>query len=65
MRRNPENPGNHLYAGDIAWAVTQSTIMESIMSQFASGAISYEVPVYAGSVAPIIDTASQLSITRR
>ena len=65
MRWNPENPGNHLYAGDIAWAVTQSTIMESIMSQFASGAISYEVPVYAGSVAPIIDTASQLSITRR
>lgn len=65
MRWNPENPGNHLYAGDIAWAVTQSTIMESIMSQFMSGTISYEVPVYSGSVATVIDTGSSLSITRR
>ncbi len=55
MRWNPDNPANHLYAGDIAWAVTQSVIMEQMFMRFTDAAISYEVPVYAGSVAPVIE----------
>ena len=53
MRWNPEKPANHLYAGDIAWAVTQSTIMERLFAQFEGASISYEVAVYAGSIAPV------------
>lgn len=55
MRWNPDNPGNHLYAGDIAWAVTQSTILERLFAQFTDAAISYEVPVYAGETAPVLE----------
>lgn len=65
MRWNPDNPGNHLYAGDVAWAVTQSIIMESIISVFPNASISYEVPVYAGSVAAVIDNGTSLSVTAR
>ncbi len=55
MRWNPDNPATHLYAGDIAWAVTQSLIMEQLFNQFTDASISYEIPVYEGSVAPVID----------
>lgn len=55
MRWNPDNPGNHLYAGDIAWAVTQSTILERLFAQIGGATIHYEIPVYAGEVAPVID----------
>ncbi len=65
MRWNPDNPGNHLYAGDIAWAVTQATIMESLLSQFSNASISYEVPVYSGSVAAVIENGTSMSIIRR
>lgn len=64
MRWNPDNPGNHLYAGDIAWAVTQSTIMERLFAQFSEASVSYEVPVYAGSVAPVITTSNTMTIGR-
>lgn len=54
MRWNPENPGQHLYAGDVAWAVTQSTIMEGMFAMFPNATVSYEIPVYAGSNAAVI-----------
>lgn len=60
MRWNPDNPGNHLYAGDIAWAVSQALIMDDLFVQFSEASIAYEVPVYAGSVAPTIDTGAGL-----
>ena len=62
MRWNPDNPGNHLYAGDIAWAVTQSTIMERLFSQFGDASVSYEVPVYSGESAPVIEGASTMTL---
>ena len=61
MRWNPDNPGNHLYAGDIAWAVTQSTIMERLFSQFSDASVSYEVPVYSGESAPVIEGISTIN----
>ena len=64
MRWNPDNPGNHLYAGDIAWAVSQSLILEKMFAQFADASISYEVPVYAGAPAAVI-TASSISVSNR
>lgn len=55
MRWNPDNPANHLYAGDIAWAVSQALIMDDMMVEFPEAATVYEIPVYAGAVAPTID----------
>lgn len=63
MRWNPENPCNHLYAGDVAWAVTQSLIMEKLFAQFTEASVSYEVPVYAGSTAPVIQGTGGMSIS--
>ena len=64
MRWNPDNPGKHLYAGDIAWAVTQSLILEKMFAQFTEASISYEVPVYADTPAAVI-SASSISVSNR
>ncbi len=61
MRWNPENPGQHLYAGDVAWAVTQSTIMERLFASFPEASVSYEIPVYAGSNAAVIDDTNAMN----
>lgn len=63
MRWNPANPGQHLYAGDIAWAVSQAVIMEKLFANFTDVNMSYEVPVYAGSVAPVLDVKQGMSVT--
>lgn len=55
MRWNPDNPGEHLYATDIGWAVKQAVIIENMLTQFPEASLAYEVPVYAGSNAPVID----------
>lgn len=62
MRWNPDNPGNHLYAGDIVWAVSQSLILDDLFVQFSEASVAYEVPVYAGSVAPTIDIGTDTSL---
>lgn len=49
MRWNPDNPGNHLYAGDVAWATSQAAILQRMITQVPDAVISYDVPVYAGS----------------
>ena len=64
MRWNPDNPANHLYAGDIAWATTQSVIMEQLFAEIGNGSISYEVPVYAGQSAPVIEGVGGMTIRR-
>ena len=64
MRWNPDNPANHLYAGDIAWATTQSVIMEQLFAKIGNGSISYEVPVYAGQSAPVIEGVGGMNIRR-
>ena len=48
MRWNPDAPGMHLYAGDVAWAVAQTAILEKLIAAVPGTAITYEVPVYAG-----------------
>ena len=66
MRWNPQNPGNHLYAGDIAWAVSQASILGDFIDNFTDASLNYEVPVYAGSVAPVIETGvPSLSLSGR
>lgn len=55
MRWNPENPGQHLYATDVSWAAAQAVIIDRIMSELPSAAVSYEIPVYAGLTAPVIN----------
>lgn len=63
MRWNPDNPGVHLYAGDIAWATTQATIMERLFAQFPNASIAYDIPVYSGSNAAVIDDAAAMANT--
>lgn len=55
MRWNPDNPGEHMYATDIGWAVKQAVIIEKMVSLFPEASISYEVPVYSGSNAAVIE----------
>ncbi|MGN0181099.1 MAG: N-acetylglucosaminidase [Candidatus Ornithomonoglobus sp.] len=63
MRWNPDNPGVHLYAGDIAWATTQATILERLFAQFPNASIAYDIPVYSGSNAAVIDDAVAMANT--
>ncbi|MGN1115592.1 MAG: N-acetylglucosaminidase [Candidatus Ornithomonoglobus sp.] len=63
MRWNPDNPGVHLYAGDIAWATTQATILERLFAQFPNASIAYDIPVYSGSNAAVIDDAAAMANT--
>ncbi len=55
MRWNPDNPGEHMYATDIGWAVKQAVIIEKMIAQFPEASLSYEIPVYAGSNAAVIE----------
>lgn len=55
MRWNPDNPGEHMYATDIGWAVKQALIMERMIAEFPDASLSYEIPVYYGSNAAVID----------
>lgn len=54
MRWNPDNPGEHMYATDIGWAVKQAIIIERMVELFPEASISYEIPVYSGSNAAVI-----------
>lgn len=55
MRWNPDNPGNHMYATSGDWAIEQGLIMERMIGQFPTASISYEIPVYEGSNAAVIE----------
>ena len=55
MRWNPDNPGEHMYATDIGWAVKQAVIIERMVSLFPDASLAYEVPVYSGSNAAVIE----------
>lgn len=48
MRWNPDSPGNHQYASDIAWAQTQAKIMKSMFDSFPNAELHYEIPLYSG-----------------
>lgn len=55
MRWNPDNPGEHMYATDIGWAVKQALIIERMASLFPDASFAYEVPVFTGSNAAVIE----------
>lgn len=55
MRWNPENPGQHTYASAIDWSTSISIILERLHTQMPGGTIGYEVPVYQGSNAAVIE----------
>lgn len=54
MLWNPEKPGYHQYATDIAWAVKQAVSIGRMMQELNCAASSYDVPVYSGMIPPSI-----------
>ena len=48
MRWNPESPGTHQYATDVAWASKQAETLKNMFSAFPSAAMSFDYPVYKG-----------------
>ncbi len=55
MLWNPDNPTEHHYATDISWAVKQAATMERMFNKFPDTPLSYEVPVYSGMTAPVLE----------
>ncbi len=54
MLWNPDSPGEHQYATDVAWAVKQAQSIAGIFESFPDAVLSYSVPVYSGQTAPAI-----------
>ena len=48
MRWNPESPGVHQYATDVAWASKQAETLRNMFSAFPSAKMSFDYPVYKG-----------------
>ena len=48
MRWNPENPAEHQYATDIAWASKQAKSMSSMFEAFPTAKYKFEIPRYSG-----------------
>ncbi len=48
MRWNPESPGVHQYATDIAWASKQAATLQNMFAAFPSARMSFDYPVYKG-----------------
>lgn len=55
MLFNPGNPGEHQYATDCEWAVSQATILDRLFRLFPNAVKTYEIPVYAGMTPVILD----------
>lgn len=55
MLFNPGNPGQHQYATDCEWAVSQATILDRLFRMFPTAVKSYEIPVYADMTPVILD----------
>lgn len=55
MLWNPETPGVHQYATDIGWAVKQAINIEKIFAEFPEAVLSYDIPVYQGQTAIVIE----------
>ena len=56
MLFNPGNPGEHQYATDCEWAVSQATILDRLFKLFPTAIKSYEIPLYSGMSAFVINT---------
>lgn len=46
MRWNPENPGTHQYATDIAWAFNQAPSIKQMYDNFPGAELHFRIPVY-------------------
>ncbi len=55
MLWNPEAPGTHQYATDISWAIKQAQNIADMYGTFPNAIFTYEVPVYAGEIAPLVE----------
>lgn len=55
MLWNPERPGYHQYATDIAWAVKQAISIGRVFEDMPEAALSFDVPVYSGMLPPSIE----------
>lgn len=48
MRWNPESPGTHQYATDIAWAVKQTSNIKKMYDNFQNASLKFDIPAYGG-----------------
>jgi beta-N-acetylglucosaminidase len=54
MRWNPDRPGTHQYATDVAWASKQAKTLKNMFSAFPNAELSFEFPIYQGQSEPTI-----------
>lgn len=48
MRWNPDKPGTHQYATDVAWATKQATMIKGIYSKYTDANLIFDFPTFAG-----------------
>lgn len=54
MRWNPERPGSHQYATDVAWASKQAKTLKNMFGAFPSAKLTFEFPIYKNQQEPNI-----------
>jgi type VI secretion system secreted protein VgrG len=54
MRWNPDRPGTHQYATDVAWASKQAKTLKNMFSAFPNAELSFEFPIYQDQSEPTI-----------
>lgn len=48
MRWNPDKPGTHQYATDVAWATKQARMIQGIYSKYTDANLIFDFPTYSG-----------------
>ncbi len=48
MRWNPDKPGTHQYATDVAWATKQAKMIQGIYSKYTDANVIFDFPTFAG-----------------
>lgn len=54
MRWNPDRPGVHQYATDVAWASKQAKTLKNMFSAFPGAELTFEFPIYKNQPEPEI-----------
>ena len=54
MRWNPDRPGTHQYATDVAWASKQAKTLKNMFSAFPGAKLTFEFPIYKNQPEPTI-----------
>lgn len=54
MRWNPDRPGVHQYATDVAWASKQAKTLKNMFSAFPGAELTFEFPIYKNQPEPKI-----------